>query len=48
MKDFNSTKAVNVRFSKSSEKNFCLNERQAKIISNGSNKNGFETNLAEG
>ena len=48
MKDLNTTKAVNVRFSKSSEKNFCLNEKQAKIISNGRNKNGFETNLTEG
>ena len=48
MKDLASTKAVNVRFSKSSEKNFCLTEKQAKITSNGSNKNGFETNLTEG
>ena len=48
MKDLNSTKAVNVRFSKSSEKSFCFNEKQAKIISNGSNKNGFEANLTEG
>ena len=48
MKNLDTNKAVNVRFSKSSEKNFCLNEKQAKIISNGSNKNGFEANLTEG
>ena len=48
MKNQDSNKAVNVRFSKSSEKNFCLTEKRTKITSNGINKNGLERNFTEG
>ena len=48
MKNLDTNKAVNVRFSKSSEKNFCMTEKRTKLSSNGNNKNGFEANLTEG
>ena len=48
MRNLDSNKAVNVRFSKSSQKNFSSTEKRTKITSNENNKHELETNLTEG